>query len=1092
MPGLNLFTSNRLELLVEKLSVIVREHPLPPLEIETVIIQSTGMARWISLELARRNKICANMEFPFPKPFVYDLFKRVKPLPDVPLVSPEIMTWQIMNALPDLIDMPGFESVGHYVLNDTNGLKLYQLSEKVASVFDQYLIYRPDIITKWDHDGLSEGAGLKAEVWQKALWQSITGTGGRSHELHHAALKNRFIEAIDRLEGLPKRISIFGISTLPPYYIDIFKALSRKTDVNLFYLNPCREYWEYAYNEKEIIRFSKTGLSDEDQYFDSGNSILSSMGVIGREFFSLVLNAIGDTGADLFEDTVKSSLLTAIQSDILNLVNSRKKDPSSYIVHEQDDSIRIFSCHSPVREIEVLHDTLLSLFDKDEDLRPRDVVVMMPDVSTYAPYVQAVFDTVDNEGNKIPYTIADTFISNTNRIATAFLSILSIGKNRFKAADILDILDNEAVYRKLGLGEEDLVKIRDWMKDTGISWGIDGNYKKALGLPDFNENTFQFGLDRMLLGYALPLKNDLETFSDILPYGEIEGEDGRTLGIFVEFLDTLFFLGDILKERASLKIWAERLAQIVSVFFIHDERTEDDIKEIRDTLTDQGLEGYANLSGFDKTITLDVVLSFLEKRLKSTSGSRGYIRSGVTFCTLLPMRSIPFRVVYILGMNDGDYPRHFENPGFSLMAQQKRLCDSSKRHEDRYLFLESLLSARDTFIVSYVGQSIKDNSDIPPSVLVAELIDYIDGGFRMQNNTSTMLDHVVTKHRLQPFSESYFKASQKLFSYSDENFKAAQIHASGKKQSRKFVDVPLPDPTEGEWSQIRLDQFCDFFRSPSRFFLQNRLNIQLGLTDTLKPPDSEPFDLDHLERYLIQEDLLASHISGKRTKAMYSGLKASGVLPHGLSGYSLFNQMETVARHFSEKISPHIQDRIEDQDEIDLETGHKGISISGRLSSLYQEGQVFYRTAILGPKDLIKAWIYHLCLNAAGIHMRERKTLVFGKEDAIIFDVMDQKHAFFQLDMLTGLFLQGLKTPVCFVPESSYAFSEAVILKNKGEREGLQKAYRKWLSDDYRSGEYDDPYNRLCFEKDMIDCDEFRKTAFLVFQPMFDQIHSKV
>jgi exodeoxyribonuclease V gamma subunit len=1101
MSGFHLITSNRLERLMESLARIVREAaPISPLAQETIIVQSPGMARWISLEMARINTIAANMVFPFPKPFVYDLFRRVTPLPESPLLSPETMTWRIMKALPLLLEEALFTPVRDYLAHDATGLKIYQLSEKIAGVFDQYLIYRPDIIMKWEEGSGGNEAALNGEAWQAHLWRTISGAGTGAPLLHHASLKARLIEAIDQVAGLPERISIFGISTLPPYYMDIFQALSRRSEVFMFYLNPCKEYWEYCYGEKEILRFSETGLTDEDQYYETGNPLLGSMGAVGREFFSLILNRVGDTGEELFEESEKNSLLSMIQNDILHMENRGKTDITGSLA--SDRSINISSCHTTLREIEVLHDTLISLFHEIPDLSPGDIVVMMPDVSLYAPYIQAVFDTsLETDFPKIPYAIADRSVRSANRITESFLAILSLGKNRYKASALLDVLENGAVLKKFGLTEADLILIREWINEAGISWGIDGAYKKNLGLPPFQENTFGFGMERMLLGYALPAKEACDTFMGILPMGNFEGENARIMGAFVEFAEMIFHHGKRLSEPATLDTWAKRLDGILSAFFIVDETTEGDILPIRDTLNQKGLNGYQALSGFDGLVSLDLLLFLLKKKFSMIGGGSGYIRSGVTFCTLLPMRSIPFRVVYLLGMNDGDYPRQFENPGFSLMAQKKRLCDSHQRHEDRYLFLESLLSARDRFIVSYIGQSVKDNSELPPSVLVSELMDYMESAFQRQDRDTlegekhlpppSMRDIIVTRHRLHPFHADYFQNSSSLFSYSSENLDAARIHHDPHRRVRTFFQERLPEPAESLFSPIRLDRFAEFFRSPSRFLIEQRLHVRLGIADHETHDDREPFDLNALQKYQIRESLLKQIMSDPTTTDRYTGIKAAGLLPHGETGRILFHEMESDVREFSEKIFPLIHAGPVKTGEERINLSPPGVSITGRLSSCYPEGQLFFRTATLKPWDRLKTFIHHLFLNLIREKSLSGTTRLFGKEDAILFREMVPEKARTLLTDLSFLFLSGLSSPLPFSPNTSYAFAEAVVMKGKGEKEAVKAAYASWLSSDYRpGGEYDDDYHRLCHKATLPEEKAFGETALRVFSPLIEQMES--
>ncbi|MEA1967545.1 MAG: exodeoxyribonuclease V subunit gamma, partial [Thermodesulfobacteriota bacterium] len=669
-----IYTGNRLENLMERLAESLRENPLPPMEKEIIVVQNKGMERWINLEIARENSIAANIDFPFPKAFVYNLFQNFFDLPEESVFSPEVMTWKIMKELDPLLEKDHFSTLKNYVKDDPFGLKRYQISEKIALVFDQYIIARPDLINEWDNDENIFYAKFPESKWQKILWNRIAGKAGKEKSLHHADLRKIFLEKLNSKDfisdlNLPKRVSLFGISTLSPFYVEIFSKLSQFMEVNIYYLNPCREFWEYSFSAREILRFSEQGMDDEDQYYDQGNELLASMGTAGREFFSLLLNSAGDVGEELFFDPGTSTMLDTVQSDILNLVN--RKDDLTMVFDERDTTVQIHSCHGPIREIEILYDNLLAVFEENQEITPRDIVVMMPDVTSYAPLIQAVFDARLDRGKKIPFSIADTFIKSNNAVANGFMSILLLGKNRYKASDILDVLEREPVRNRFNITLDNLEFIKGWVKDTNTCWGVDGDYKKTLLLPAFHENTWRFGLERMLLGHALPPNEEHELFSGIFPYGEIEGEGAVILGRFTNFVESLFSAVKDLNQDRTLVQWAETMNKILNDFFKLDNKTENDLNEIRGIFTENGLSGIAEAVDFQQEVSFEIIKSFLEKHIDSSHGDRGFITTGVTFCTLLPMRSIPFKVVYLVGMNDGEYPGTFQRPGFDLIDKKR-------------------------------------------------------------------------------------------------------------------------------------------------------------------------------------------------------------------------------------------------------------------------------------------------------------------------------------------------------------------------------------------------------------------------------------
>ena len=842
MPGLKIFTSNHLEILAEQLAKIVKKPVPSPLFSEIIVVQSKGMERWVSMELAKHNGICANCYFPFPNSFLQEISRRL--IPDVPEESPfapEAMTFSIMKLLPTCIDRPGFNNLKTYLKDDLKNLKLFQLSEKISDIFDQYLVFRPEMIFKWE-----EG---REDHWQAQLWRELVQSNG---EMHRAKLRKTLFEKIenptDKINNLPQRVSIFGISHLPPFHLMVYLEMSRIIQVNLFLMNPCKEYWADIVSDREIERIKRkyiqTGNISDDLHLEKGNRLLSSMGAHGRDFFSFI-SGFDCEMHEQFEDKACNDILSCIQSDILNLQDRVQKNAfgrTSIIRHSNDTSIQIHSCHSPMREIEILHDNLLAMFEEDPDLLPKDIVVMTPDIELYAPFIHAVFDTQTDDALYIPFSIADQNVGKENRVINGFLSLLDLKDSRFGAAQVMALLGSPGIKEKFGLTESDIEIAERWISDTNIRWGLDAENRVKFGVPGFSENTWKAGIERLLLGYAMPGR-DKNMFSEILPYDNIEGSDVKILGKLLEFLENVFSCIKKLNKPSKLDIWSTILNTIHEQIFLPDEDSEREIQIIRRILDD--LIRLKKLSGFDQEIDFEVIRSYIERKFKKEYFDSGFISGGLTFCTMLPMRSIPFKVICIIGMNNDAFPRDYRTVGFDLVAQHPKPGDRSRRNDDKFLFLETLISVGNKLYISYVGQNIQDNTTIPPSVLVSELLDYIKMGFGLSE------EQIVTYHRLQAFSPAYFKGNGKLFSYSKENLLAG-ASIFDHKDPPSFISTGLSMSSEEseKWKSFDMNDLCDFFRNPAKFILQRRLGIYLE-EGGLISDERENFSLDNLEKYLI-------------------------------------------------------------------------------------------------------------------------------------------------------------------------------------------------------------------------------------------------
>ena len=1084
MPGLILYISNRLEILAEKLTQVVCTPLSSPLQPEIILVQSKGMERWVSMELARHNRICANCRFPFPNHFAHRVFRELIPdLEESSPFAPEIMTWKIMEALPRLVAAKGFENLRGYLSGESSELKRFQLSQRIAELYDQYLLFRPAMMLDWDKG--------RDTQWQATLWREVT-KGCSVH--HRAALRQMFFEMLrepdTRLQTLPERISVFGISALPPYHVEILAAVARMIEVHLFLMNPCKEYWGdlLTRHEKRRIREKerRKNIREEDLHLEQGNTMLTSMGMLGREFFELI-EQFEVNRHEQFEEPPGERLISQIQHDILNLRDRAAADNEKIPVPESDDSIRIHSCHSPMREIEVLQDRLLALFEADRTLLPKDILVMTPDIATYAPFIQAVFSIPTDDPYFIPFSIADRSVRHESQLADAFLSLLELQASRFGASRIMDLLDSPSIAGRFSLTDRDLAGIRLWVRETRICWGLDGDEKKDLGLPPIHENTWRAGLDRMLLGYTLPGRGEV-MFKDILPYDDIEGGDAMVLGNFMDFCERLFALKKALGESRSFKQWSAFLLEMLDQFFTIDDDTERDITFIRRALEDLGK--LQERSGFDEEVPPAIIKSLLSSLLEQQGFGHGFLTGGVTFCAMLPMRSIPFRVICLLGMNDNAYPRQTKPLGFDLISKNPMPGDRSRRKDDRYLFLECLLSVRDTLHISYVGQNIQDNSIRPPSVLVSELLDYIAQGFKLPDPEQKIRDHVVTKHHLQAFNPEYFgreeeqqpshsKKKKKNLprSYSKENYEAAKQLIAANKEEKPFITHGLSDPPE-EWKTVDINQLCRFFSNPAKFLLNARLGIYLDENRAIFD-ETEPIEMDALERYNLEQEIVEHCFAWRNSADVFPAIKASGRLPHGTPGEMFFRSTCGGIESFMKRLATYRKGYLPEAAQADLQIG--GFLLKGNIENVCGNRLIHFRYANVKSKDRLKIWICHLIVNLMTQSNDQCTSILVCKDHD--YEYSSDCDSGSLLQELLGIYWGGLTQPIHFFPESSLAFAEALIRK-QDPGEALIEARKKWEGNNFIRAEGDDRHFKLCFgHTDPLD-EAFEDLALKFFEPL--------
>jgi exodeoxyribonuclease V gamma subunit len=1079
MGPIRLHTSNRLEILADALAEVLERPLSSPLDKEVIVVQSKGMERWICLQLAERQGVCANCRFPFPNAFIHEIFQKVLGhVPEKSPFDPEVMTWRIMKYLPSLIERPGFADLRAYLGDHRQELKLFQLSERIADTFDQYLLFRRDMIENWE--------GGHETHWQAVLWRELLRDAGSNHR---AAFANAFFQTVKALrgeiKGLPERVSVFGISALPPFYMEILSAISKSVEVSLFIMNPCQEYWGTIVSPGEIEKRAREGkrgtAGREELHLEKGNSLLASMGTLGRDFLENIYDFECQENT-AFQDPGDGHMLACVQSDILNLLDRQEPQHAKMVISPVDLSIQIHSCHSPMREIEVLHDHLLSMFEDDPQLLPKDVLVMTPDIETYAPYIEAVFGVPGEERQRIPFSIADRSIRNESAVGQAFLAILDLHGSRFGASKVLNILEYRDVRRTFGFSEGEIDLVRKWVRETRIRWGTDEENRSHHGLPPVHENTWRAGLDRLLLGYAMPGQGE-RLFSSILPYDEMEGEETEVLGAFAEFYAQLSDQVLSLARQRSLKAWAVDLLGLLGAFFLANEESEREVQAIRQGVLH--LNELAERSACGQEVGIRVIREYLDHILDQKGFGFGFMKGGVTFCAMLPMRSIPFKVICLVGMNGSAYPRQSKPLGFDLMAKRPRRGDRSRRNDDRYLFLEAILSSREKLYISYVGQDIRDNTAIQPSVLVSELMDYLESGFEVPGKE--LLDHILIKHRLQAFSPEYFNGRSRLFSYSKENFKVAQAMVKDRRGVAALISTGLTEPEEA-WKTIELEDLCHFFTNPSRYLLRKRLGIQLE-ERSMTLEEKEAFDVMALERYLLEESLLQKRLSGADLKAYLAPVKASGQLPHGAVGECVYHMLSEGVEHFVEKLDSFRS--VGELAPLQGDLSFSGFRITGKLRGLYQDKMLCYRYSRLKARDYLRAWIRHLFLNCHPAHGYPAVTVLAGldpeQRDRPLWTSWEYEALENSAEILSdllGKYWAGLKMPLPLFPESSWAYAFATLKESKPLQEGLIRARRTYEGSDFSRGEGEDAYYQVSFRgKDPMD-EGFVKITEEVFAPM--------
>ncbi|MDU9524084.1 exodeoxyribonuclease V subunit gamma [Escherichia coli] len=1071
---LRVYHSNRLDVLEALMEFIVeRERLDDPFEPEMILVQSTGMAQWLQMTLSQKFGIAANIDFPLPASFIWDMFVRV--LPEIPKESAfnkQSMSWKLMTLLPQLLEREDFTLLRHYLTDDSDKRKLFQLSSKAADLFDQYLVYRPDWLAQWETGHLVEGLG-EAQAWQAPLWKALveyTDELGQPR-WHRANLYQRFIETLESATtcppGLPSRVFICGISALPPVYLQALQALGKHIEIHLLFTNPCRYYWgdikDPAYLAKLLTRQRRHSFEDRElplfrdsenagQLFNSdgeqdvGNPLLASWGKLGRDYIYLLSDLESSQELDAFVDVTPDNLLHNIQSDILELENRAvagvnieefSRSDNKRPLDPLDSSITFHVCHSPQREVEVLHDRLLAMLEEDPTLTPRDIIVMVADIDSYSPFIQAVFGSAPAD-RYLPYAISDRRARQSHPVLEAFISLLSLPDSRFVSEDVLALLDVPVLAARFDITEEGLRYLRQWVNESGIRWGIDDDNVRELELPATGQHTWRFGLTRMLLGYAM--ESAQGEWQSVLPYDESSGLIAELVGHLASLLMQLNIWRRGLAQERPLEEWLPVCRDMLNAFFLPDAETEAAMTMIEQQWQAIISEGLG--AQYGDAVPLSLLRDELALRLDQERISQRFLAGPVNICTLMPMRSIPFKVVCLLGMNDGVYPRQLAPLGFDLMSQKPKRGDRSRRDDDRYLFLEALISAQQKLYISYIGRSIQDNSERFPSVLVQELIDYIgqshylpgDEALNCDESEARVKAHLTCHHTRMPFDPQNYQPGN-LQSYAREWLPAAS--QAGKAHSEFVQPLPFTLP-----ETVPLETLQRFWAHPVRAFFQMRLQVNFRTEDS-EIPDTEPFILEGLSRYQINQQLLNVLVEQDDAERLFRRFRAAGDLPYGAFGEIFW---ETQCQEMQQLADRVIACRQPGQSmEIDLACN--GVQITGWLPQVQPDGLLRWRPSLLSVAQGMQLWLEHLVYCASGGNGESR--LFLRKDGEWRFPPLAAEQALHYLSQLIEGYREGMSAPLLVLPESGGAWLKTCYdAQNDAmldDDSTLQKARTKFL-----------------------------------------------
>ncbi len=999
--ALHLKVSGSLENLAGSLAAHLRQAGNGVFDPHYIVTQTEGMNNWLRLQLADRLGIAANCRFLKPNELIHQLYFRLDG-PSGEVLNAQNLAWLLYKLLGEKEFSVRFPSVADYFRHSgpDKDTRRMALAEKVADLFDQYQVYRPAMIGRWNQ---ASAKGLPENEWQQYLWIKLKAASNNAlpdkttigaHILDALKQGNKKAALAARLPA----IYLFGLSVTTAYHVQILYELSSFIDIYFYILNPAPSvYWFEDRSEKQLAAWRQKGFDDMEGR-TAGNALLTGWGRVVQDSFALLfkndafLNAYEETDSD---EPEPDSLLHKIQHDIFNAATDSDSRNRLTAADMADGSITIQSCYTVAREVEGLYNYLVYLVDKKKQaLSPRDIVVMVSDIDAYAPYIKAVFN---NAPYTFRYTIADESYSDSDTIFNALRSILVLDEENFKAEEVLQLLDASFIRERFRITDVD--RIRTIVDAANIRFGMEGRDED-----DTRFVSWEYGIRRIMFGicmsgeeeygYDSDSASDGDSASDsFYPLDLLEGSDANELVRFVHFVQVLM---DAIRQRTmprSIAGWIEYVERVLHNLVLEpEEDTDDDY-----TLLSQHLSAYNAVNEYmNDPVPYEVFIRSFLQTLDGSTRSALFVNGGITFCSLVPMRSIPFKVVALMGLNYDKFPRREQPASFNLMEQQRQRGDRNLKENDKHLFLETLLSARQYLYISYIGQNAKDNTSLPPSALVDELIDYIEAGADDPDNVRAQL---ITRQPMQSFSHQYDGGDPRLYSYLDK--------AGGKTKpvTRKDKDNPPPG-----FDEIDLEELVRFFKNPFKVYYNKVLGIYYD-DETVLLGDTELFWPDSLQQWQLKNELLPVADS----LALQDGLVKRGRLP--------LKHMAAVAlRKVEEKVQPvrvlyaQATQNAAPQT-IAFDYAFTGGVLKGEYKEVFNGHLVLVSWSGNETKFLVEAYIRWLAGMAAGVLQGLRFISGAKKEAVFTAAPIAQKEAKKRLSELIEIYKAGFEKIAVFYPD---------------------------------------------------------------------------
>ena len=1096
---LRIHRAERTDLLADGLAELLASPLEDPFAEEVVVVPARGVERWLTQRLSHRlgvgarggDGVCAGVRFLTPHSLVALLLGKERD----DSWNPDRMVWPLLEVIDDAMGEPWCATLavhlGFGVDGDEGVLRRsrrYSVARRLAGLFASYAVQRPRLITDWREGADTDGAGDKLDddlLWQAELWRRLVRRVGEDPpDVRHAETLHRLRAGGGDGLDLPPRLSLFGHTRLPVTEVELLGALGELRDVHLWLPQVSAALWD---DVADLAADGPVPREDDRSGDRVRHPLLGSLGRDAREL-QRTLSAAGEQTVEPVQQVADEddTLLGWLQHDLRANVEPDAATRASRVPQEKDRSVQVHACHGAARQVDVLREVLAGLLEDDPTLEPRDILVMCPDIEAYAPLFQAGFGLADVAGageghpaHGLRVRLADRALSSVNPLLTLAATLVELAGGRVTATEVLDLASAEPVRRRFGFTDDDLDQLAMWVDTAGIRWGLDASHRGAAYGLDLGDNTWRAGLGRVLLGVAMA-EDELRFVDDTLPVDDVSSGDIDLVGRFGEYVDRLATFVRAAESASTIGEWTTALSTAVGHLAAvaprdawQQAQLDRELARMHDSA--RGQDGTRDHDGDEAGRATPLLLADVRNLLAHRLGgrpTRSNFRTGtLTVCTMVPMRSVPHRVVCLVGLDDGVFPRTSSVDGDDALARNPRTGERDVRSEDRQLFLDAILAARETLVVSYTGANEHTGAARPPAVPLGELLDALDS-----TAARPVRDTVLVHHPLQPFDTRNLVpgalSGAAPFSFDRAALAGAEAARRTREPVTTLVPAPLPvRPVE----DVALADLQAFFAHPVRAFLRQRLDVTSPL-EAEETRDAIPISLDGLQTWQIGDRLLGEVLRGTDPATSVQAERLRGVLPPGELGSRTLQEVVQQVRPLYEQTEGLRQGRPRTLD-VDIDLGG-GRRLAGTVSSVFGNRLVTVGYSRLAAKHRLRSWIDLLALSAG--HPDESWTAhALGRGRAGTARAMAgplDHRAEHWLRELVDIYDHGMREPLPLPVKTACAYAEASLTRRRGAHvDPVEKARREWETDRFSPtgipGEDADPAHvRVFGQSAPLDC----------------------